>query len=206
MKQKLLFLVLLFSISKICLAQADLDAFLAIKNIFDPGRTELQAPKPTPTPKPAVEKLTLTGVLRSDKIEVAFFDGSRPEWSLPVEGGGIIAGMKLEKIDGSGATLSGKFLAVGASFSKVGDGAWGLAPEIQTHSAPPPAINAARRVASNQGRRSSFTVSSRGAAGSQASQAAKPEQDYEVTFPDLAKDWWEMTPPDESLDDQRVDP
>lgn len=183
MKQKLLCIVLLLSVPMICLAQEDLNSFLSMKNIFDHDRTEIQAPKPTPTPQPVVEKLTLTGVLRYDQNEVAFFSGSRPEWSLPIEGGGIIAGMKLEKIDGSGAMLSGRFLPVGASFSKVGNGAWGLTSETQTFSSPAPAFTRSRRFAGGQGRRSSFTVSGRGATARQGRQMAKPEA-VEVISPD----------------------
>lgn len=76
---------------------------LTMRNIFDPRRQSNQrpaeAPPTTPTlAAPPLDRIALEGVLLNQKVAVAFFEGTMPEYNKTLRLGEEIAGHKLAAI------------------------------------------------------------------------------------------------------------
>jgi len=102
------------------------------RNIFDPNR---RASRPerrsTPTePVPQPDQLAVTGVLIHEGIEVAFFEGTKPEYSVDLKEGGTVAGYTVVQIRTDGLKLSKDGqeieLPVGSGLSRHDEGEWEL--------------------------------------------------------------------------------
>jgi len=117
------------------------DAFRIVweRNIFDSYR---HAPEPARAPKPPAppraDRLTLTGVLISERGAVGFFEGTEPEYNVDVEKGGMIAGYRVGEIrtDCVKLTREGRQieLPVGSGLSKQEGGEWELSSSASSSS------------------------------------------------------------------------
>jgi hypothetical protein len=101
------------------------------RNIFDPNRRpsqpgQLFAPEKSPPP----DQLALVGALVNDEGAVAFFEGSKAEYSVDVKLGETIAGLRVAEIRTDWLTLENEDrqieLPVGSGLSKIGEGEWEL--------------------------------------------------------------------------------
>ena len=77
-------------------------AFIANRNIFDPGRFPHQGPRPIPPPSgphgPAIPAFAFVGAMAYSKGLFAFFDGNNDKYRKVVQADGTIAGYTVKEI------------------------------------------------------------------------------------------------------------
>jgi hypothetical protein len=102
------------------------------RNIFDPNRRASRPESRSEPKEPAAEpdQIALTGVLIHEGAAVAFFEGTKPEYSVDLKEGGTVAGHRVVEIRTDGLKLSkdGRetALRVGSGMSRQNGGEWGL--------------------------------------------------------------------------------
>ena len=110
----------------------ELYRIVADRNIFDPNRRPSQPEQlSTPEESPPPDQLALIGALVNDEGAVAFFEGSRAEYSVDVKLGETSAGLRIAEIRTDRLTLENEGrqieLPVGSGLSRLGEGEWELA-------------------------------------------------------------------------------
>ena len=106
-------------------------------NIFDPDRSSRQSTE-TPVKPPEVDRIVLVGALLTDSDCVAFFQGSRSDFTGACSVGDKISDFEVQAIDTERIKLTdGKKsieLEVGQGLARTGNGEWEISEE--TFSAP----------------------------------------------------------------------
>ncbi|MBL6763552.1 MAG: hypothetical protein ISQ14_01240 [Verrucomicrobiae bacterium] len=106
---------------------------IVVYNIFDPDRGPRPEPKPKAPvkqdpPPPKVERLTLTGVLKSDHGAYGFFDGTDRDFQKVGKPGDQVGVFKVIKIGIDSADLGAGtnhfVLRIGGELSRTGEEPW----------------------------------------------------------------------------------
>ena len=134
-------LFLLLSVQALGRAQEDrsstapgFDSFRIVvdRNIFDPNRRASRPERRSAPKEPAAQpdQIALTGVLIHEGAAVAFFEGTKPEYSVDLKEGGTVAGYTVVEIRTDGLKLSkdGREieLPVGSGLSRQNGAEWEL--------------------------------------------------------------------------------